>query len=109
MEQYQLIKLLGKGTYGKVFQATDTQTGEIKAIKRNRQTNEKEGVSCSSLREIALIKHLDHPNIVKLENVFVDDKQRICCVFEYIEQDLHVYHRSQQTELPIERAKFIIH
>lgn len=90
MERYQKDKLLGKGTYGKVFKVTDMLTGQIKALKQNRASNDKEGVPVASLREISLVKYLEHDNIVRLEEVFVHDR-KLCLVFEFIEQDLHQY------------------
>ena len=33
MDRYQKTKLLGKGTYGKVYQVADLTTGQIKALK----------------------------------------------------------------------------
>ena len=90
MERYQRIKLLGKGTYGKVYQVADILTGQIKALKQNRASNDKEGVPVASLREISLVKYLEHENIVKLEETF-QERQKLCCIFEYIEQDLYKY------------------
>ena len=90
MERYQRIKLLGKGTYGKVYQVADILTGQIKALKQNRASNDKEGVPVASLREISLVKYLEHENIVKLEETF-QERQKLCCIFEFIELDLYKY------------------
>ena len=90
MERYQRIKLLGKGTYGKVYQVADILTGQMKALKQNRASNDKEGVPVASLREISLVKYLEHENIVKLEETF-QERQKLCCIFEFIEQDLYKY------------------
>ena len=37
----------------------------IVALKRIRLESEEEGVPCTAIREISLLKELDHPNIVK--------------------------------------------
>jgi cyclin-dependent kinase len=48
-----------------VYKAQNKETGEIVALKRIRLDNEDEGVPCTAIREIALLKELKHPNIVK--------------------------------------------
>jgi len=46
--------------------------------------NEDEGIPSTTLREISILKKLDHPNIVKLLEVFTfPDEQKINLVFEY--------------------------
>ncbi len=40
-------------------------TGEIVALKRIRLDSEDEGVPCTAIREISLLKELKHPNIVR--------------------------------------------
>ncbi len=52
------------GTYGIVYKATDKQTGETVALKKIRLDGEDEGVPSTALREISLLKELQHPNIV---------------------------------------------
>lgn len=54
------------GTYGVVFKAKDLDTGNIVALKRIRLEAEDEGVPSTSIREISLLKELNHDdNIVK--------------------------------------------
>jgi len=45
----------------------------------------REGLSVTTLREIALLKGLDHPNVVKLLDVEFDGKLDLKLVFEYCE------------------------
>jgi serine/threonine protein kinase len=63
--KYQLMEKLGEGTYGVVYKAKDRVTGKILALKKIRLDSEDEGVPSTSIREIALLKELNHPNIVK--------------------------------------------
>lgn len=63
-ERYQTLELIGQGTFGKVFKATDRQ-GQKVALKKIRLFQEDEGVPSTALREISLLRELQHPNIVK--------------------------------------------
>jgi len=59
-------------------------------VKKIRLENEDEGVPPTSIREICLLKELNHPNIVKLEDV-LHNKHRLYLVFEFIDYDLKKY------------------
>ena len=65
LEKYQKMDKLGEGTYGVVYKAKNTQTGEIVAIKKIRLEKEDDGVPSTAIREISLLKNLKHPNIVE--------------------------------------------
>ena len=43
----------------------DTSTGEIYALKKIRLESDDEGIPSTAIREIALLKELQHPNIVR--------------------------------------------
>jgi len=73
-----------------VYKALDKQTGNFVALKKIRLDNEDEGVPSTSLREISLLKELNHPNIVKLEDV-LSHKNKLYLVFEFATCDLKKY------------------
>jgi serine/threonine protein kinase len=58
MDRYLKIEKVGEGTYGVVHKATNKETGEIVALKRIRLESEDEGVPCTAIREISLLKEL---------------------------------------------------
>lgn len=87
IDKYEKLELIGKGTYGVVYKARDTDSGEIFALKKIRLESEDEGIPSSAIREIAMLKELQHPNIVRLVNILLTDK-KITLVFEYLDQDL---------------------
>lgn len=90
MDRYRQIEKLGEGTYGVVYMAQDVQTAQIVALKRIRIDSEDEGVPCTALREISLLKELRHPNVVRLYSVLHSSK-KLTLVFEYCERDLKKY------------------
>lgn len=63
--KFDLIEKLGEGTYGVVYKALDKSNNKYVALKKLRLDQDEEGVPPTSIREIALLKELDHPNIVR--------------------------------------------
>jgi len=104
MEKYVKIDKLGEGTYGIVYKAKNRDTDEIVALKRIRLESEDEGVPCTAIREISLLKELDHPNIVKLHDV-VHTEKKLTLVFEYLDQDLKQYMDEVRGAVPPEKMK----
>eukprot|EP00128_Syssomonas_multiformis_P006223 Colp12_sorted_trinity150504_noHs@8796 len=90
MDKYEKIDKLGEGTYGIVYKARNKETGETVALKRIRLDSEEEGVPCTAIREISLLKELKHVNIVRLHDVLHTEK-KLTLVFEYCDQDLKKY------------------
>ena len=70
-DEYDIEKKpIGEGSFGKVFKATEKSTGIMRAIK---QIMHKYIVNYDGfINEVAALKTLDHPNIVKLYEVFED-------------------------------------
>lgn len=64
-DKYRKIEKIGEGTYGVVYKSLETQTGETVALKKIRLEQEEEGIPSTALREISLLKQLNHPNIIK--------------------------------------------
>lgn len=72
-EDYEGVAIIGQGTYGVVKKVRHKKNNQFYAIKCLKLENEKEGVPSTALREIAILKSLDHPNIVKIIQVLCKD------------------------------------
>lgn len=90
MEKYAKTEKLGEGTYGTVYKAQAKGTGKVVAMKKIKVEAEDEGVPSTAIREISLLKELDHPNIVRLLEVIHADN-KLYLVFEFLNKDLKKY------------------
>merc|ERR1719440_696894 len=59
-------------------------------MKQMKLDAQEEGVPSTAIREIALLKELSHPNVVKLLDVFCKPN-KLVLVFEFLENDLKKY------------------
>jgi len=87
MDNFQKIEKIGEGTYGIVYKAKDKVTQQFVALKKIRLETESEGVPSTAIREISLLKELEHPGIVQLLDVVHAD-QKLYLVFEFLDKDL---------------------
>lgn len=81
---------MSTGTYGDVFSVRHRLTGEIFAVKQIRDEYEINGIPTTAMREAAILKQLNHPNIIKLYDVFLTD-ERCYFLLEYMDEDLKHY------------------
>ncbi|OGM49547.1 cell division control protein 2 [Aspergillus bombycis] len=91
MEKYQKIEKIGEGTYGVVYKARElSHPNRIVALKKVRLETDDEGVPSTTIREISLLKELNHPNIVRLFNIH-SEGYKLYLVFEHLDLDLKKY------------------
>ena len=125
INSFAKMDVIGEGTYGKVFKSRlvedmeASSQGQVKleqgqnqvevedsepvdeshkykALKLLKLDEEREGFPITALREIQILKKLNHKNIVRLEDVFSFAKgegdnwqrNRIYLVFEFVPHDL---------------------
>ncbi|XP_071702982.1 CBL-interacting serine/threonine-protein kinase 1-like [Rutidosis leptorrhynchoides] len=82
--KYEIGKTLGEGNFGKVKYAKDVQTGHPFAVKILEKTRIKNlNFSDQIKREIATLKILKHPNVVRLHEVLAS-KTKIYMILEYV-------------------------
>lgn len=87
MDRYERGDVLGEGTFGVVYAATQKSTGRRVAIKQFKRGKFKDGVDFTALREVKLQAELKHVNVVELLDVFVAH-DTISVVFELLPGNL---------------------
>ena len=89
MDSYSKLEKLGEGTYATVYKGKSNLTQGLVALKEIRLEHE-EGAPCTAIREVALLKHLKHANIVTLHDI-IHTERSLTLVFEFVERDLKQY------------------
>jgi calcium-dependent protein kinase len=75
------MKVLGSGSYGKVFLAVNKKDPSMKiAIKVIKKTGMSEDDLLGLKREVAIMQQVDHPNIVKYYETYDDKKYIYLCM-----------------------------
>lgn len=91
IDRYQIVKTLGEGSFGKVKLAYHLATNTRVALKIiNRRTLLKSDMQGRIEREIAYLRLLRHPHIIKLYEV-IKSKDEIIMVLEYAGKELFDY------------------
>lgn len=121
VDVFEVIAQIGEGTYGQVnvaccfvccvvevliesahfpvqvYKARDNSAKVLVALKKVRLEHEKEGFPITAVREIKILRQLNHKNIVNLREIVTDkqdalefrkDKGSFYLVFEYMDHDL---------------------
>lgn len=65
VDAYQKLEKIGEGSYGVVYKAKHRLSGTLVALKKIRLESEDEGVPATAIREISILKELDHDSVVK--------------------------------------------
>jgi serine/threonine protein kinase len=98
LANYEKQDKLGEGTYGVVYKALDKRTGDTVALKKIRLDQEEEGLPATAVREISILRDLNHPNIVDLKEV-INSRGKLTLVFEFLEKDLKKFLDGQRRGL----------
>lgn len=86
---FEKLDKIGQGTYSSVYRARDVIHDKIVALKKVRFDNQDPESVKFMAREIAILRKLDHPNIIKLEGLITSQTScSLYLVFEYMEHDL---------------------
>ncbi|XP_064272205.1 cyclin-dependent kinase-like 2 isoform X1 [Passer domesticus] len=84
MDKYQVLGLVGEGSYGMVTKCRNRESGQVVAVKKFLESDDDAAVRKIALREIKLLKQLRHENLVNLLDV-CKRKKRWYLVFEFVD------------------------
>ncbi|KAG9302799.1 hypothetical protein G9A89_009576 [Geosiphon pyriformis] len=93
---YTILNKLGEGTFGEVHKGMHNVTGNVVALKRIIMHNEKEGIPITAIREIKILRQLNHANVISLNDLAIrysestdaEVSPSIYMVFPYMDHDL---------------------
>lgn len=111
--QYQLLHKIGEGGFGKVFKATQINTGQTVAIKflaiePHCEEQQKQRYIERFKRETSLSSQLQHPNIVRLLDKGQVNDNLLYGVFEFVEGLSLREHLTQEGALNAVDAKEVM-
>ena len=111
MNKYEIIKGIGDGTFGNVYEAINKITKEKVAIKKLKQKIDS-WEKCMNQNEVYFLRKLNHPNIIKLLEVIKEKNDNISLVFEYCDFNLFELiksHKKKQIPIPETQIHKIIY
>ncbi|KAI8927130.1 kinase-like domain-containing protein [Entophlyctis helioformis] len=106
IEDFELLKVIGKGSFGKVMQVRKKDTGRIYAMKIIKKAHivERDEVS-HTLAERAVLAKLQHPFIVPLKYSF-QNAEKLYLVLAFVNGGELFHHLQQEGKFSEDRAKF---
>jgi mitogen-activated protein kinase 1/3 len=112
--RYSMVRVVGSGAYGVVVSASDSKQKENVAIKMVPRAFNDEIDAKRILREIKLLKHFKHDNIVGIVDMmppvarYIEDFHDVYIVADLMETDLHRIIYSKQ-KLSIDHTQYFIY
>ncbi len=106
IDDFELLKVIGKGSFGKVMQVRKKDTGRIYAMKIIKKAHivEREEVS-HTLAEKTVLTKLNHPFIVPLKYAFQSPEKLYLCL-AFVNGGELFFHLQQEGRFSEDRAKF---
>lgn len=87
MNKYEVQGIVGEGAYGVVIRCRHKESGDVRAIKKFRESEDDEAVRKTAVREVKILKMLRHDSIVQLHEAF-RRKGRLYLVFEFMPMNM---------------------
>jgi serine/threonine protein kinase len=85
MEKYDVQKLLGKGSFGSVYQAKRIVDSAMLVMKKVNIGDLPQKEKDAAMLEVKVLQRMHHPAIVGLENFFIFKNRQLCIVMELCE------------------------
>lgn len=106
LDDFEYLKVLGKGTFGKVILCREKATSALYAIKvlKKEAIIEKDEVA-HTLTENRVLRTTSHPFLISLKYSF-QTADRLCFVMEYVNGGELFFHLSRERVFTEDRARF---
>jgi len=88
MDKFEVLDLIGEGSFGRVFRGRSKETGGIVALKLIPKKGHSEREIRSLRSECKIQRELSHPNIVHIFDAFETDNE-VISVAEYVPGELY--------------------
>ena len=75
MENYHVLEIIGEGSFGRVYKGRKKYTGQVVALKFIPKTGRSEKELKNLRREIEIMRHLHHDNIIEMIDSFETKKE----------------------------------
>ena len=106
LEDYKIVKHIGRGTFGKVYLVKNNHTNQYFAMKSIRKDVVLQHESLESLKvEKLILLQVQHPFIISMEQVF-SSETRIYFVMQFVQGGELFKHLSEQRRFSEDRVKF---
>lgn len=105
LKDFEVIKVIGRGSFGKVMKVKHRGTGQIFAMKALRKdVVVREGMVANTKAEKAILQTIDHPYIVKLHYAF-QTKERLYLILDLLPGGELFFHLKNEGKFIEPRAK----
>lgn len=103
---FDILSVIGKGSFGKVLQVKKKDTGEIFAMKEmSKEVIERENLLEHTFAEKSILQRINHPFVVSLHFAF-QTKDRLYLVLDFLSGGELFYHLQKVGSFDEWRAKF---
>jgi serine/threonine protein kinase len=113
-KRFRVVEPIGQGAFGFVFAAMEEMaSGVVRnvAIKKVKGIWASCAMTCRVIREIVVMRQVDHPNLLKLEEIYIQPKhhfKEIYIITELMETDLASVIKTRQ-ELDTSQIRLIFY
>lgn len=109
-KRYKVEEKLGEGTYGTVYKCLDLLKKETVAVKKIKFHYQNEGIPATSIREIGILRSLNHPNLVNLKDIIQieEEKDSLYLSFQMMDMDLSKFIKLHDRKVPHKLIKKIM-
>lgn len=107
LDDFDLLRVIGRGSYAKVFLAEYKRTGKTYAMKviKKSSVNDDEDIDWVQTEKHVFEQATNHPFLVGLHSCF-QTESRLFFVIEYLSGGDLMYHMQRKRRLPEDHARF---